>query len=283
MFKLFKNCSLIFFSTYFFTSCVLGVSTPGVFQQVASRSLSFNDPELRTCVFDPYYSIVHFPMYHDPPTLDYSPETYELVSKSQFQLLHTILDYHRSGRPLAVFDENINADSYNYNYIQVIESGQAQSDIYTKLNGNTYNYTERYRTAHHLFGQGFPSHYEYLTIHQKKYLFETGASLTLYFLKEIPQIYKVISKEKMKLVKANLPENAFNSLDDGKNRYWIFTFRELELKKEIDSFFIRNPIYNGLVFIAYGAEHDFSGYFIGLPFQSGNFCLKWENSPLILP
>ena len=295
MSNLFKNCSLslfkkeyqklflTFFSAYFFVGCTLGVTTPGLFQQISSRSLSLNDPELRTCVFDPYYSVVHFPMWHDPPTLDYSQETYEIVTKSQFQLLHTIIDYQRSGRPLAVFDEHITSDSYNSSYIQAIESGQAQFDTFTKLNGISYHFTERYKTANHLFGQGFPSHYEYLTVPQKKFLFDTGASLTLYLLKEIPKIHQVISNEKLKLAERNLTSNAFDSLDNSQNQYWIFTFRELELKQEVNRFYQKNPLYNGLVFIAYGANHDLSDDFVGLPFQSGNFCLKWVRSSVILP
>ena len=282
--KNFQALLFIFLSTYFFVGCALGVSTQGVFQQIYSRSLSFNEPELRTCIFDPHYSVVHFPMYHDPPAIDYSREIYELVAKSQFQLLHTIVDYRRSGRPLAVFDEHITSNNYNSSYIQTIERGQAQSDTYSKFNGSVYNFEERYKTANHLFGQGFPSHYEYLTVPQKKFLFDTGASLTLYLLKEIPQIYKVISNEKLKLAQANMVGGSLDFLDRSENQYWIFTFRELELKREVDRFYQRNPIYNGLVFIAYGADHDLSDDFIALPFQSGSgFCLKWDHSSVILP
>ena len=274
----------IFLSAYFFVGCALGVSTPGAFQQIYSRSLSFNEPELRTCIFDPYYSVVHFPMYHDPPTTNYSSETYELVAKSQFQLLHTIIDYHRSGKPLAVFDEHITSDSYNANYIQTIERGAAKTDTYSKFNGSVYRFEERYKTAQYLFGRGFPSHYEYLTVPQKKFLFDTGASLTLYLLKEIPQIHKVISSEKLKLAKSNLIESSVDFLNSNENYYWIFTFRELELKREVDRFYQRNPLYNGLVFIAYGAKHDLSDDFIGVSFQSGSdFCLKWDHSSVGLP
>ena len=274
----------IFLLSVFFTGCALGTNQPGFFQQIRSRSLSFNEPELRTCVFDPYYSVVHFPMYHDPVGSDYSNEVYELVVKSQFQLLHTIIDYHRSVRPLALFDEYITSDDYNLNYIQNVEKGLAESDTYTTFNGKVFYYTERLRTAQNLFSRGFPSHYEYLNDLQKQFLFNTGASLTLYLLREISHIYKVISQEKLKEVRANLVGNWVDSLNLNENYYWVFTFREMELKKEVDKFYQKNPFYKGLVFIAYGAQHDFSDDFIGRPFQSGHdFCLKWDHSSSVLP
>ncbi|MCZ0933144.1 MAG: hypothetical protein OXJ52_08340, partial [Oligoflexia bacterium] len=264
----------LFLCAFFFTGCALGVNQTGVFQQVLSRSLSLNEPELRTCVFDPYYSVVHFPMYHDPPVKNYSTQTYELVVKSQFQLLHTLIDYHRSARPLAVFDERITSDSYNLSYVQAIERGLAESDTYTRFNGTVFYFAERYKTANRLFGQGFPSYYEYLNELQKKFLFNTGASLTLYLLKEIPQIHKVISPRKLKLFRANLVGDITNSdsLKLSENYYWVFTFRDMELRREVDTFYQRNSSYryNGLVFIAYGANHDFSDDFAGLPFQSGH-------------
>ena len=279
----------LFLCAFFLTGCALGVNQPGVFQQVLSRSLSLNEPELRTCVFDSYSSIVHFPMYHDPPVKDYSLQTYELVVKSQFQLLHTIIDYHRSAKPLAIFDEHVTSDGYDSSYIQRLEQGTVPpSDFYEKFNGSTFYFAERYRSARSLFGQGFPSHYEYLNELQKKFLFDTGASRTLYFLKEISQIHKVISPERFKLFRANLIGDitSSNSLNFNENQYWIFTFRDRELRSEVDKFYQKNSFYryNGLVFIAYGANHDFSDDFIGLPFQSGHdFCLKWRHSSSVLP
>ena len=277
---------LLFLSSFFFINCTIGVYQPGTVYQIQSRSLSFNDPELRTCVFDPHYSVVHFPMYHEPPATEQSSsQVYELVAKSQFQLLHTAIDYQRSLRgDLAVFDEHITSDSYDANYIQALENGLAESDTLTKLNGTVFRYSERYRRAKNLFRQGFPSHYEYLNELQKKYLSDMGASLTLYFLQEIPRIYKVISSEKMKIVKANLVGNFAVASEVSANNYWIFTFRDRELRREIDKFYQKSPFYKGLVFIAYGAKHDFSDDFVGLPFQSGrDFCLRWNQPSSVLP
>ena len=274
----------LFLSSLLFASCALGVNQPGIFQQIQSRSLSLYEPELRTCVFDPHYSVAHFPMYHDPPVKEYSNETYELVVKSQFQLLNTLIDYNRSPRDLAVFDEHVTSDDYDLNYIQAIESGLAGADTYSKFDGSVFNFTERYRTAKNLFGQGFPSHYEYLNKLQKKFLFETGASLTLYLLKEIPKIYKVISRENLSLAKANLMGSSADFIERSENHYWIYTFREMELKREVDKFYRKTPFYKGLVFIAYGAKHDFSDDFIGFSFQSGrDFCLKWDQASSVLP
>ncbi|MCY4321695.1 MAG: hypothetical protein OXC37_04765 [Bdellovibrionaceae bacterium] len=281
-----RKSAFLFLLILFFIGCTFGGNPIGLLNQISSRLLSFNDPELRTCVFDPNYSIVHFPMYHEPNTRNYSNEVYELVTKSQFQLLHTIIDYHRSLRGgLAIFDERVTTDSYDSNYIQSLENGFANSDTYTKLSGEVFYFSERYKTAKILFGQGFPSHYEYLNEPQKQFLFDTGASLTLYFLQEIPKIYKVISQEKFDLVRSNLLGISSNYIDNPQNQYWIFTFRDMELRREVNEFYRQNSFYRGLIFIAYGAKHDFSDDFVGFPFQSGHdFCLRWDrSSPAILP
>ena len=281
-----KRQFLFILFVFFFTACSLGSYQPGTLQLTQSRSLSLYDPELRTCVFDPFYSIVHFPMYHEAPTQEnFSIETYELVAKSQFQLMHTLIDYQRALQfNLAVFDEHITSDGYNSNYMHSLQRGLAGGDTYTKMNGQTYYYSERYRLAQNLFGNGFPSHYEYLNELQKKFLYETGASVTLYLLQEIPQIYKVISKTQWQVVKANLTGKFFSAVEGNPNYYWIFTFREMELRREINKFYQRRPSYAGLVFIAYGASHDFSDDFAGLSFQSGHdFCLKWTSTSSVLP
>lgn len=280
-----KNHFLFLVFIFFFSACSPSSYQPGIFQLTQSRSLSLQEPELRTCVFEPHYSIVHFPMYHEPPVANYSIEDYELVVKSQFQLMHTLIDYQQALRDhLAVFDEHISSDRYNFNYIQSLESGLAGADTYEKLNGNIYHYSERYRTAYSLFGNGFPSHYEYLNELQKKFLYETGASLTLYLLQEIPQIYKVISQEQLKVAKANLTGDFLTGSEGNASYYWIFTFRDMELRREVNKFYQARPSYTGLVFIAYGANHDFSDDFAGLSFQSGHdFCLGWTDSSSVLP
>ena len=275
--------SFLFF--LLFTACSLGTYQEGTFYQIQSRSLSLYEPELRTCVFDPFYSIVHFPMYHEAPVKQYSARDYELVTKSQFQLLHTIIDYHRSlGGRLAVFDEHITSDVYNSSYAQAIGRGLANHDTYEKINGSIYHYSERYRTAHNLFGNSFPSHYEYLNDLQKKFLYESGASLTLYLLQEIPKIYKVISPAQLDVVRANLVGNIASAPEGSSNYYWTFTFRDMELRREVNKFYQQYPFYAGVVFIAYGAAHDFSDDFAGLSFESGHdFCLNWTSSRPILP
>ena len=281
-----KKQFLFFVFIFFLTACAVGSYQPGILQLTQSRSLSLYNPDLRTCVFDPHYSIVHFPMYHEPPTKDISARAYELVVKSQFQLMHTIIDYQRALRgDLAVFDEHITSDHFNLNYLRSLERGLVTKDVFEKFNGSIYHYSERYKTAHNLFGTGFPSHYEYLNEIQKKFLYETGASLTLYLLQEISQIYKVISLSQLRLAKSNLVGDFVNSSKGSSNYYWVFTFRDMELRKQVNQFFQKRPLYSGLVFIAYGASHDFSDDFIGQSFQSGHdFCLNWvSSSSSVLP
>ena len=87
-------------------NCSIGSSGGGGVYRLGARPLSHYNGHLVTCVFEPNYPIVHFPMWHHPPSQrHYTAQEYETVSMSQFQLLHTILDYNRSPIDLLVFDE----------------------------------------------------------------------------------------------------------------------------------------------------------------------------------
>ena len=279
----------ILISFLFVTACTRGLPE-GYTQRTIARNLTLmsNKPYFKTCVFDPGYSIVHFPMYHRPPNsrnISLNDSNYELVIQSQFQLLHTLLDYNRSlGGSLAVFDEYIANDSYNQNYYNSLISGRAQQDIFTHLDGTSFFLTERLRTAQALFGNGFPAYYEHLTVQQKAFLWDVGASLTLYLLGELPRLYKVISTENMEWVKTQL-NNDFSQASITQNNHLTFEFREQELQKEVNQFYRTHYNYTGIVFIAYGSSHDFSNEFYGYPFQSGHsFCLNWiPNNFNILP
>ena len=277
-----KNLLIVF--AFMLTHCAINPYQQGTLYQLSSRVLSLHQQEFRTCIFDPHYSIVHFPMFHVPPTGQWTDQIYEDVARSQFQLLHTIIDYNRSSREISVFDEHIASDGYNEDYFQALKQGLAGRDTYTRIDGRSFFLEERLRLAQHLFGSGIQGYYEHLSTAQKDFIFQMGASFSLYFLKEIPSIHKTISQQKMELVKANLQNQ--NTSSQLTNNYWIFTFRELELKKEVLSFLQKHPQNRKIIFIAYGANHDFSDEFTGYSFQSGHsFCLNWlnEKSPAILP
>ena len=258
----------------------MGTYMEGTLYQLTSQPLSLNYPELKTCIFDPQYRIVHFPMYHFPSSGHYTAQTYEDVAQSQFQLLHTIISYNRSPGQLSVFDESIITDHYNKSYFQSLSSEKSSLGIYTRIDGQTFYIKERLETARQLFFNGFPKYYEYLSKPQKDFLFNMGASLTLFLLKQIPQIHKVISSESFSLVKANLLDaNGMLQLEG--NHYWLFDFRESELRKEVLHFFERNNHPQSIILIAYGAKHNFSDEFSGFPFQSGhNFCLNWRDQSM---
>ena len=271
------------------TNCTIGAYEGGTLHRISSRRLSVRNPQLRTCVFDPQYRIVHFPMYHSPPGGHYTRQVIEEVAQSQFQLLHTILDYNRSpSRELSVFDENITSDNYNESYLQLISLRGPKNYSYTKLDGRQFFMGEHLNKAKQLFQRtGFPGFYENLSTQQKDFLFHTGASLTLYLLGEIPKIHKVISPASFSIVKAELlGPNGILRLEG--NDHVLFDKRELELRKEVLGFLQRNNNPRTLILIAYGAKHDFSNEFSRYPFQSGhNFCLKWLDSsrqtPSVLP
>ncbi len=272
---------LFLFFSFTAVNCQIGGYSAGTFYNVSSQPLSLHNPHLRTCIFDPHYSIVHFPLYHF--TSGYlSPQERENITQSEFQLLHTILAYKGSRRPIFVFDERITVDGYDSQYFQMLSSGSVSpTQSYTRIDGKEFFLVERFQRARHLFGNNIPDKYEYLSPEQKQFIFNTGAPRTLYLLGKIDRLYKVISKGSFDLVKGQTHQGGVIQGQE----YWIFDFREQELRKEVLNFLQTNPGLQGLIFVSYGADHDFSDEFAGLSFQSGHsFCLNWQNhSPPVLP
>ena len=251
----------------------------GFQQTVSSRVLSLNDPNFRTCVFDPGYSIVHFPMAHVPPQAGaVTTEDYEIVVKSQFQLLHTLLDYNKSHKRLVVFEESVVTDLFNESYIQQLKQNLANQDVFTRLDGMRFFIANERKRALLLFQTGFPAFYEHLNTEQKRFLWNMGASLTLYLLEEIPKIYQVIDSNDFEHVKAQLGGN-YSNTNVAEQNYWVHTYRDQKLQLKVHNFLAYNPSWKGMVFIAYGRDHDFTDDFQGYPFQSGHsFCLGWDQT-----
>ena len=270
-----------------FTNCQTSPYPQGTLYQLSSQPLSQIDPDLRTCVFDPAFSIVHFPMYHIPPKEEERRKEYfyERAVRSQFQLAHTILDYTRfPSLYLSVFDEHITTDTYNSQYFQNLSLGLLPSATYKRHTARNvvieFRLEEEMRKAQHLFPNGvIPRNYEHLNPLQKDFIFNLGASLTLYLLGKIPKIHKVISPEKFELARDQALTGASGEFQrTSQSSYWIDDFREEGLKEQVLNLFHNNPNPQRLILIAYGAGHDLSNEFAGYPFQSGHsFCLKWEN------
>ena len=269
------NLFLILFTL---SSCNID-SSAGFQQEVSSRVLSLRDPSLRTCVFDPGHLVVHFPMYHVPSEVrNVSNEDFERVVKSQFQLLHTLLDYNRSYIRLAVFEESIITDLFTADYINQMKQNLVPSDTFTRLDGTQFFISSERRRAVQLFQGGFPAFYEQMNSEQKQLLWKLGASKTLYLLEEIPRLHSVIASNEFELVRSQLGGD-FSGANIQQNFQWVFTFREQKLRDRVLLFLNQNPSWNGLVFIAYGRDHDFSDDFAGYLFQSGHsFCLAWDRT-----
>ena len=267
---------LFFFSILLtLTSCQYGNTPPHLNHAILSQSISLNNPEIKNCTFHPHSRIAHFPMIHFPENGRYDEILFEKVAKSQFQLLRTIVAYKGNIR---VFDEHVVGNDFDEYFLGNLKRGYSQGFYTRAADGIRFPYSERYKTAFALFGNGIPTHYEYLTQAQKRYIFDIGSSLTLFFLGLLPKIHKVISSGDWDAVKSNLIDPSTGRINSGlpNNRYWTFDFREQKLKEEVLKLYRQAPA--GLILIAYGSAHNFSDDFQGYPFQSGTFCVNWLNS-----
>lgn len=250
--------------------------------------LSLNDPELRSCQYPGHIRIAHFPMFHYPPDgLDENTDqkTFEDISKSQFQLLHTIIAY----KPyIAVFSEGTLTDFYNEQTYSQLRQG-TDTTKFERLDGVTkFSLQERYNTAWNLFPRKVTQHFEYLTHSQKRFLVYTGGALTAYLLEQIPRIYKTASEQDMNAVMANLNQisrlryngnlefllNMEEGIDQERD-WWLLHFRERRVREEVDQFYRQYRFFTGLVLIAYGANHKFHNEFSS-SFSDGSFCLGWH-------
>ena len=227
-------------------------------------------------------------MLHYPPTGfdDEDQKVFEEVSRSQFQLLHTIIAY----KPyIAVFSEGILTDHYNAQTYSQLKQGTDRT-TFSRLDRVTkFHLQERYNTAWRLFPRKVTQHFEYLNQTQKRFLAYTGGALTAWLLGQIPHIYKTASEQDMDAVIANLNRISrlrYNgNLDllfktqegiDQERDWWLLHFRERRVKEEVDQFYRQNSSFRGLVLIAYGAYHKFHNEF-STSFSDGSFCLRWHS------
>lgn len=252
-----------------------------------SLPLSLNDPQFASCQYPGNARIAHFPMFHYPPTgFRQDQRELERVSRSQFQLLHTIISY----RPhIAVFSEGILTDHYNKHTYSQLKQGTDRT-TFSRLDGTAFQLQERYNTAQSLFPGIVRQYYEHLTATQKRFLAYTGGALTAWLLGQIPgnHIYKTASEQDMEAVTSNLNRISlaryngnldllFNAPEgsDRERDYWLLHFREKRTFEEVSRFYRQNPSFRGLVLIAYGANHRFNDEFL-TGFSDGSFCLGWH-------
>lgn len=255
-----------------------GTGTPVRPQQLP---LSLKDPLFKTCIFSPQARIVHFPMYHFPPTGEFDSALKEKVTKSQFQLMHSILAYFPH---IAVFDEHLTTSEYNQDLFELLESGRAGKSSYTRADGEEFNLQKQFYEARRQFRTGVPQYYEHLTPRQKNYLFHVGASMTLYFLKHVLQLHRVINPSDFQVVIDEIDRHGgikkYFQTHSSPDDYYIYKFREGKLKLQVLEFFRINSWFPGLALVAFGALHKFNDDFKGFFFESGKSagCLAWDRS-----
>ena len=253
--------------------------TPKLHQEIP---LSLTDPSFTTCAFRPETRIAHFPMYHYPPSGELNDSLREKITKSQFQLLRTILMYHPH---IAVFDEHVTINDYGPKVFNSLQNQGKSGVTYTRHDGTIFDLQLRFNEAQSLFHAGIPQYYDQLGELQKKYLLDTGGPLTLYFLGYIPQLHKVIDYGDLRIVMNHIKSQGgagqFFRVSSNQRDYYVYDFREEKLFYQVTTFFEINPSFNGLALISYGALHDMKDDFNGYPFEEGTSCLRWDRDTSI--
>ena len=264
-----------------FLITLLFAQIPAIAQQ--SIPLSLLNPDLKSCQYPEHTRIGHFPMFFYPATgFSGDQKLFELVSTSQFQLLHTIIAY----KPyIAVFSQSVLTDHYN---TQTYSQLRQETDKTTILrpDGTLFHLQERYDTAWELFSGKVPQCYEHLTHTQKEFLAYTGGDLTAWLLGQIPHIYKTASEPDINAITAKWNQVTQARYGDGspqlnpENRnqdiyLQLLQNRATKLKTETDKFYDKNPHFSGLVLIAFGAIHKLHNEFPE-GFNDGSSCFKVE-------
>ncbi len=104
-----------------------------------------------------------------------------------------------------------------------------------------------------IFTKGFPTDFNELTLTQKEFLYDKGAVFTLFYLGEIPSMYKSIHKEISDVIE--------KQIEDGSSLH-MFAPREKEAmdcaKEAAIDFYGKTD--NSTVIIVFGGMHDFKPY-----------------------
>lgn len=257
---------------------LLFTQIPAIAQQ--NTPLSLSDPELKSCQYPEHTRIGYFPMFYEvrlSPVDRRYYTSFELVSKSQFQLLHTIITYTPH---IAVFSQGILTNHYNTQTYSQLKQGIDKTTILMEnmpfqADDTTFPLQERYNTAWELFPEKIPSYYEHLSQTQKEFLVYTGGALTAWLLGQIPHIYKTASKQDIVAIAAKWDQIAIHDPENYQGiRLQILQDRATKLKEEVNKFYDQNPDFSGLALIAFDVDDKL---YIEFPevFNDGSFCLKW--------
>ena len=185
--------------------------------------------------------VTHFQQVHEHPSIKLPHYITPMISKSQFHILQTLLDYQRQGKKFVVFDE------------------EEVNEVRAGIQKNSSNKISK-------AFQSIPKSHKLLSSEQKKILIKKGAARVLYFLDRINHIHKVISDRDWSLFKSHRIHAFF---------YFMHAFREKKLKEEVD-FFLNEykkkheKDYDGEIVIIYGAAHNLSDEFKDCSFQTVN-------------
>ena len=219
------------------------------------RDLTCQSSLLKTTVFNNNTRIAFLPQIHGDKNWEREKEN---IAMSQFKNLNTILDYKNNNQDFVVFNEG---------FLKDIDSSLMDRADSTRLTPTTsllekYYVSDILADAKRLFST-VPRCYEQLTEEQKIFLISWGAPLISLLLGVIDKLYATITREEH----LSLPRSGRAQVAEKKEQH-------LELK--IREFLKTKPNFNGIVFIIYGARHEFCDNFQFYFYERG------EDPPLSL-
>ena len=238
------------------------------------KTLTTTKPPLTTIPFDEDKQIIHLPelQYHKIEPSKKIP----LFELGQFQLLHTLLDYKKTGKEFVVFFGGRILFDFESEWAD-INSEDSQS-ILIAHEGKHVQLKDVIIQAREVFlkegSLNIPDKYEDLNLKQKDFLFKQGAVNLLYYLQEIDKVYKVMTELEYNEYVSNRDNPDPNHPKCGTMRCWDYDYVESKIKEHVVYFleaYKRNhkKDYEGKIFIIHRLEHDLDVEFSDYSFDRG--------------
>ncbi|MDF2940233.1 MAG: hypothetical protein K0R66_875 [Gammaproteobacteria bacterium] len=208
--------------------------------------ISSADLHHSSCTYDadslPEFRFTHLGQFHIHPGWDKDRSAAERIIHSQFMVAQNLLEMQASSSNMVVISESLNED---LDWDAINKNPQ----LAVQLHDNSRAFKAK-------FPEGFPKRLESLNLEQQFWLAKLGAPTLLFFLGQLPLVYKSLPSDKVAnalgMIFADGNIELDSSLIEQHSIHCLKRALEMEKAKSQD------PVQAFHAVIVYGTHHDFS-------------------------
>ena len=256
-----------------------------------AKEITRTKPPLTTITFNEEKQIIHLPemnYYKGIPS-----QKIPTVILSQFQLFHTLLKEKAKGQEFVVFLGRLAIYDYLSDWIDPNSStGDLTDNILLAHGDEEFFLGELIDKTKEVFWKNdsvsIPDNYEELTNEQKDLLLKQGATYLLFYLRELENVYKVMTEPEYISYIKNRQNPDPNHPVCGTRKCWDYDYINGRIKEHTVYFLNaykkhhgRN--YQGKIFIVDVASRDLSSEFSNYSFDKAKQPLSLQEVSSLLP